>query len=326
METELTKNMLGVFLDEGSVNRGDIDFSRLKSALQEWRFFDHSASHEVSDRIRDADIVISNKVFLGAEAFQQANKLRLICVAATGTNNVDLDAAKQYGIKVCNVRGYANTSVVQHVFALILALTTHLENYRQVIRGGGWQSSVHFSMLNFPIRELSGKTLGIVGYGQLGQAVAKVAAAFGMNVLLAARPGLKDTRPERVPLEKLLPEVDILTLHCPLSESTRGLIGDRELSLMKPGAILINAARGGIVDEPALAQALRDGRLAGAGVDVLTVEPPRQGNPLLAEDIPNLIVTPHIAWASVESRQRLINEIGTNIEAFLKDEPRNVVA
>ena len=169
--------MLGAFLDEGSVNREDIDYSRLKSALSSWRFFDHSANHEVIDRIRDADVVISNKVFLGVEAFKQANKLRLICVAATGTNNIDLAGAKQYGITVCNVRGYANTSVVQHVFALILSLTTHLENYRQAVRAGAWQSSVHFSMLDFPIHELSGKNLGIVGYGQLGHAVAQVGAA-----------------------------------------------------------------------------------------------------------------------------------------------------
>jgi len=316
--------MTGVFLDTATLQRGDLDFARLTAALPTWKYHDATPTAQVEQRIAQAEVVVSNKAYLGAEALAVAEKLKLICVIATGTNNVDLAAAKARGIAVCNVTGYAASSVTQHVFALILALVTQLEKYRAAVKDGAWQRASGFSMLDFQIWELAGKTLGIVGYGSLGQAVARVAEAFGMRVLIAARPG-QSMVAGRVPLHDLLRQSDVVSLHCPLTEQTKGLISARELALMPPHALLINTARGGIVDEYALAEALRAGRLGGAGVDVLSIEPPVEGNVLLAADIPNLIVTPHIAWASREARQRLVDETAKNVVAFLCGEVRNRV-
>ncbi len=296
----------------------------LEQALPQWRFHAATGSDETLERIRDATIVVSNKVVLDRERLRQARRLQLICIAATGTNNVDLEAARELGITVANVTGYATPSVVQHVFSLMLALTTRLVDYNRVVADGAWQRSRQFCLLDFPVQELAGKRLGIVGYGELGRAVADVAKAFGMQVLIAQRPG-GALQKGRIPLEELLPQVDLLSLHCPLAENTKNLIGQKELGLMKSRALLINTARGGIVDECALAAALRSGEIAGAGVDVLAREPPAEGGPLLEPGIPNLIVTPHTAWASRESRQRLVEELAANIRAFFKGEARNLV-
>ena len=213
--------------------------------------------------------------------------------------------------------------MTQHVFALLLSLTTQLGKYRRAVMRGDWQQSHHFCLLDYPIEELAGKTLGIIGYGELGKSVANVAKAFGMKVIISQRPGAIP-KPDRVEMEQLLQSADVVSLHCPLTPDTQGLIGRDQLRSMKSSALLINTARGGIVDEAALADALRDGYIAGAGVDVLSEEPP-QRNPLLDKDIPNLIVTPHIARASRSSRQRLLSEIGHNIQAFLDGRPRNLV-
>ena len=317
--------MTGIFLDTASIQRGDLDFTRLTGALPAWKYHDATPVEQVAQRIAPAEVVVSNKAYVGADALASAAKLKLICIIATGTNNIDLNAAKVRGIAVCNVTGYAPPSVSQHVFTLILALVTQLEKYRAAVKDGAWERASGFSMLDYQIWELAGKTLGIVGYGSLGQAVARIGEAFGMRVLIAARPG-QAASAERVPLHDLLRAADIVSLHCPLTEQTKGLIGAVELALMQPHALLINTARGGIVDEVALAQALRARRIGGAGVDVLTVEPPVEGNVLLAADIPNLIVTPHIAWASREARQRLLDEVALNIAAFLRGESRNRVA
>ncbi len=314
----------GVFLDLATLDRGDLDLGMLKGTLAHWDLYDATRPEEAAARIRDVEVVVSNKVVLDRPRLSQAPNLKLICVAATGTNNVDLAAARELGIAVTNVAGYATASVVQTVFGLILALTLRLPEYQRLVAGGAWQRSSQFCLLDFPFRELAGKTMGIIGFGTLGQAVARVAEAFGLRVLVAERPG-GPPQSGRIPLEPLLGEVDILSLHCPLAANTRNLIGARELSLMKPDALLINAARGGIVDEAALAEALRAGRLGGAGVDVLSAEPPTQGNPLLEPGILNLIVTPHIAWTSREARQRLANEVAGNIRAFLAGEKRNRV-
>ncbi len=316
--------MLGVFLDRDTVDTGDLDLSRLRAAMPAWRLFDVEDAVPIDGRLAGATVVVTNKVLLDSARLEAASGLRLVCVAATGTNNVDLEAARRLGIVVSNVRGYATPAVVQHVFALILALSTRLLDYREAVRAGRWHLSRQFCLLDFPIREIAGKTLGIVGYGELGRGVARIAGAFGMEVLVARRPGSSPT-PDRIPLTELLPRVDVLSLHCPLTPQTRGLIGERELALMRSDALLINTARGGIVDEGALAVALRDGRLGGAGIDVLSREPPVEGNPLLAPEIPNLIVTPHSAWASREARQRLVDEIASNIDAYLSGAPRNVV-
>jgi len=315
----------GVFLDLASVNTGDLDVSSLRAACECWTFHDRTSTEETRERIADAEVVVSNKVVLDRDLLASATSLKIVCVAATGTNNVDFDAARMLGIAVTNVTAYGTPSVVQHVFALMLAHATRLLDYRRAVAQGAWARSNQFCLLDFPIREIAGRTLGIVGYGELGRGVARVAETFGMEVLIAQRPG-GAPQPGRIPLEDLLSRVDVLTLHCPLTEATRNLIGPAELARMRPDALLINTARGGIVDEPALAEALRRGVIGGAAVDVLTIEPPRGGNPLLDPTIPNLILTPHTAWASRESRQRLIDQVAENIRAFAEGRERNRVA
>lgn len=317
--------MLGVFLDRGSVNAGDLALSGLEEALPRWEFYDETSPHEIASRIADSEVAVTNKVVLDADILGAARRLKLVCIAATGTNNVDLVAASRLGIKVCNVRAYATASVVEHVYALILALARRTCDYDGLVRAQGWQESPHFCRLDYPIRELAGRVLGVVGYGELGRAVARAARAFGMDVEIARRPGAVQAQAGRRPLAELLGQVDVLSLHCPLADNTRGLIGVRELALMKADALLINTARGGIVDEQALADALRAGRVGGAGIDVLAHEPPAAGSPLLAGDIPNLIVTPHVAWASRAARQRLVDGLADNIRAFCAGRPQNLV-
>ncbi len=317
--------MTAVFLDRDSLNHDDLDFSSLQSTLADWRFYADTQPEQTASRIADAEVVVSNKVMLDEAALDAAPKLKLIAIAATGTNNVDLNVAARRGISVCNIRRYATPSVVQHVFALLLSLTRHLNDYQAAVRRGDWQRSGQFCLLDYPIRELGDLTLGIIGYGELGRAVADTAdRAFGMRVLLAQRPG-GPAQPGRIALHELLPQLDVLSLHCPLTAETRGLIGREQLALMKPDALLINAARGGIVDEAALATALLGGKLGGAGIDVLSEEPPTADSPLLQQALPNLIVTPHIAWASRQSRQRLLDQLAENIAAFVAGRPQNLV-
>jgi glycerate dehydrogenase len=314
----------GVFLDRASLDQADLDFARLQSSLEAWKIYDTTTTEQVIDRIANAEVVVSNKVVITAEHLARSKRLKLICVAATGTNNVDLQAAAQQGVTVCNVTAYATPSVVQHVFALILNLLRHIPDYQRAIAQGRWQRSDQFCLLDYPIAELQEKVLGIVGFGELGQAVARVAECFGMQVLVAERPGALSASGHRLLLHEMLPQIDILSLHCPLAANTRGLIGRAELALMKSDALLINTARGGIVDEVALAEALRSGQLGGAGIDVLAQEPPVD-NPLLDCDIPNLIVTPHIAWASRAARQRLLDQVADNIRGFYAGNPQHVV-
>lgn len=313
----------GVFLDRDSVG-DDLDLSALHGLADRWDLHGATDAGDTLARLQGADLVISNKVVLDRDTLAACPQLKLICVAATGTNNVDLAAAREFGMTVSNVTAYGTPSVVQQVFALLLALTTRLLEHRTAARDGRWAASPYFCVLDLPFRELAGKTFGIVGYGELGHGVARVAEALGMDVLISQRPG-GDDRPGRVPLDELLARADVVTLHVPLADNTRNLINAERLALMKPDAVLINAARGGIVDEAALAAALRNGRLGGAGLDVLAVEPPRDGNPLLDLDLPNLIVTPHVAWAARESRQRLMDQVVDNIRAFIDGAPRNRV-
>ena len=316
--------MRGVFLDSATVDQHDLDLDALEASLPDWSIRTATPDNEVRRAIQNADIVITNKVMLDRETLQSSNTLKLVCVAATGTNNVDLAAAAEYGITVCNVHGYATTSVVEHVFSLILALTRHLHDYRTAVNEGKWRNAESFCLLDYPVRELAGQTLGIIGYGELGSAVATMGKTFGMKILIAQRPG-GALQTGRTPLQQLLSQSDIISLHCPLTDTTRNLIDHGEFALMSRETLLINTARGGIINEAALKQALQSGQIAGAAIDVLSEEPPRHGNPLLNEPIPNLIVTPHIAWASINARQSLINELTENIHAFLKGQPRNVV-
>lgn len=316
--------MRGVFLDKDSVDHQDLDWSALDAALDSYQCFGHTAPGAIGERIDQAEVVITNKVVLDGEQLGRAERLKLICIAATGTNNVDLEAAGQRGIAVSNVTAYATQSVTEHVFAMLLSLIRQLPAYTRAVANGAWSRSTHFCLLDFPITQLAGKCLGIVGYGELGQSVANMARAFGMEVLISQRPG-GEAQAGRVALEQLLPRVDVLSLHCPLTQATRDLIDAAALERMKPDSIVINTARGGIVDEAALARALREGEIGGACIDVLSQEPPPVDHPLLAEDIPNLLLTPHIAWASVQARQRCLDEVAANIEAFRRQQVRNRV-
>ncbi|SDK35303.1 2-hydroxyacid dehydrogenase [Pseudomonas indica] len=313
-----------VFLDHASLDLGDLDLAPLRLAFDELVLHSGSTPDEVVERLQGAQVAISNKVPLNAETLAVCPELKLILVAATGTNNIDLIAARERGITVSNCQGYGTPSVAQHTLMLLLALATRLPDYQAAVRAGRWQQAAQFCLLDFPIVELEGKTLGLLGHGELGGAVARLAEAFGMRVLLGQLPG-RPPREDRLPLDELLPQVDALTLHCPLTEQTRGLIGAAELALMKPNAFLINTARGGLVDEQALADTLRRGHLGGAATDVLTQEPPRDGNPLLAGDIPRLIVTPHSAWGSREARQRIVGQLAENATAYFAGAPRRLV-
>lgn len=313
-----------VFLDHASLDLGDLDMSPLREVFGELVLHPTSRTEQVAERLQGAQVAVSNKVRLDAETLAACPELKLILVSATGTNNIDLAAARARGIVVANCQGYGTASVAQHCLMLLLALATRLPDYQAAVRDGAWQRASQFCLLDFPIIELEGKTLGLLGHGELGGAVARLAEALGMRVLLGALPG-RPARADRLPLDELLPQIDVLTLHCPLTEQTRNLIGARELQLMKPQALLINTARGGLVDEQALADTLRAGHLGGAAFDVLSEEPPRQGNPLLADDIPRLIVTPHNAWGSREARQRIVAQLAENASAFLAGAPRRTV-
>ncbi|MCB1755361.1 MAG: 2-hydroxyacid dehydrogenase [Gammaproteobacteria bacterium] len=316
--------MRAVFLDTATLGP-DIDLSPLTADGNDWVLYDTSEPAEVAARIREAEIVVSNKAILDADAIRAAKSLRYITVPATGTNNIALDVATTLNIPVSNCVAYGSASVVQHVFALILALATRLPDYHRAALDGRWAASPMFCLLDFPILELHGKTLGIIGYGELGKGVGRLAEAFGMRVLVANRPGKKTLDDDRLPLDELLKQSDIVTLHCPLTKDTENLLTAREFSLMPAHAFLINCARGGIVNENDLRDALINGVIGGAGVDVLSEEPPRHGNPLLSADIPNLIVTPHSAWASHESRQRVVQMTADNIAAFSRGQGLRIV-
>lgn len=328
--------MRAVFLDYDSLGPADTDRSPLTQLLPDCEFFGTTPAGERAARIADAEIVLVNKVVLDQPVLEAAGHLRLICVAATGTDNVDLATAGALGITVCNIRDYCTPSVVQHVYALLLTLNQQLATYRKRVERGDWSSSAQFCLLEPPVRELAGKTLGIVGLGTLGQAVADAGKAFGLKVLAARQPyrhddlshlyNVSDSEVPRIGFGALLARADYLSLHCPLTRESLGLIGADAIRQMKPGAILINTARGGLVDAEALLAALADGRLAGAGIDVMDTEPPPATHPLLDTRRPNLIVTPHIAWAAREARQRAIEELAANVAAYQRGEPRNRVS
>lgn len=316
-----------VFLDAGTF--GDVSFARF-TARWESAIHTLSAPDEIPRRLAGYDAAIVNKVVLDRSIIESPNAkdLKLIAVAATGTDNVDLEAARRRGVRVCNVPGYATQSVAQFTMAVVLELATRACGYRERVRQGAWQKSPMYTLLDFPSFEIQGKALGIVGYGNIGRAVAEMAKGFGMEVLVSHRPGSRDpTPPGRVSLNDLLARADIVTLHCPLTSQTRHLINSQALALMKPTAYLVNTARGGLVDESALIQALRQGRLAGAALDVLTEEPPSADHPMIkaVAELDNLFVTPHCAWTAREARQRLMDEVAENILAFTEGRERNRV-
>lgn len=317
-----------VFLDAATY--GDIS---LKRFTDKWHCAIHQITNpdETAQRLAGQSIAVTNKVVIDKSLLSppQARDLKLIAVAATGTDIIDCEEAARRGVKVCNVPGYATQSVAQFTLALILELATQAGRYADAVKADKWQKSPVFSLLTFPTIELSGKKLGIVGYGSIGQAVAQMARGFGMDILVAARPGTTGPIPQgRVALEPLLREADIASLHCPLTPETRNLINESSLALMKPTAFLINTARGALIDEGALIVALREKRIAGAALDVITKEPPSADHPIVlaAKDLDNLIVTPHTAWSARESRERLLREVEENIAAFLEGRDRNRVA
>ncbi|TXH24665.1 MAG: D-2-hydroxyacid dehydrogenase [Elusimicrobia bacterium] len=293
-----------------------------------WVEYAHSGQDEVADRLSTATIAVVNKLRVDADVIAVLPDLQLIAVTATGTNNIDLVSCQQRGIVVCNIRGYAEATVPEHVFALLLALSRHLCAYREAVTRGRWQQAEQFCFFDYPIRDLNGATLAIVGLGSLGAGVARLGTAFGMRVVRCERKRASSVRPGYVAFDRGLAEADVVSLHCPLTAETLDLIGEDELRQMKRSALLINTARGGLVNEAALARALREGWIAGAGFDVLSQEPPVAGNVLLAPDLlalPNFLLTPHVAWASRPAMQRLADQLIDNLEAFVRGEPRNLV-
>lgn len=314
-----------VFLDAGTVDWNDLSFKELE-ALGKFRACRLTKLGEVEKRSRAAEIVITNKCRFEARLLGRLKNLRLIAVTATGVNNIDLAAARKHKIAVANVPRYSTETVVQCTFGFLLALAGSLVKFHEAVRSRLWSRSHFFTLPYYPIREIWGKTLGILGYGAIGRRVAQAAKAFGMKVLVGRTPGKKypsASKVRRVSFRRVIRESDFLTIHAPLTKLTRNLIDETVIRKMKPGAFLINMARGGIVDEIALRRALVSGRLAGAAADVLTAEPPPRNHPLLGA--PNMLLTPHVAWASVEARRRVVREVAQNIKAFQKGKRRNRV-
>jgi len=310
-----------VFLERNTFN---VPFRRPAFA-HEWSEFGETAPGEVVERLAPATIAICNKLPLRAETLSQLPKLKLIAVAATGVDNVDLAYCHSHDIAVCNTRGYAVNSLPEHALMLMLALRRNLIAYRNDVKAGRWHDAKQFCLLDHPIGDLRGATLGIVGFGTLGKSTAQLGRAVGMEVIVAEHKNATTVRDGRVEFQEVLRRSDVLSLHCPLTDETKNLIGTDELAQMKPDAILINTARGGLLDDRALIEALKNGRLAGAGIDVLRNEPPREGNPLLEVDLPTLIVTPHNAWASRQAMQTLADQLIENLEAFVRGSPQNLV-
>jgi len=289
--------------------------------------FAKTAPAEVAERIRDAEIVITNKAPLRREVIAGARNLRLVAVAATGTDVVDVQACAERGVTVSNIRNYAVHTVPEHTFALIFALRRSIAAYRDAVIRGRWQEAGQFCFFDFPIRDLAGSTLGIIGDGALGRAVADLGRAFGMRILFSAYKGVSGMGPLYTPFDEVMRISDVITLHLPLMPSTQNLISEREFALMERRPLLINTARGGLVDEQALATALDQGQISGAGFDVVTEEPPPPDHPLIRlAGRPNVILTPHVAWASQEAIQSLADQLIDNIEAFWSGAPRNVVS
>ncbi len=312
-----------VFPDESTIPfNDDIDFSVFRQ-LGDYVGYSHSTEEEIIERAAGAEVVIPNKVRMTPRVIGSLDSLQLIAEIATGYDNVDLDAAKKSGVTVCNVAGYASNTVPQHTFALILNLATKAHLYHRDVMAGEWAQASSFNLLNYHAFELRGLTIGIIGFGTIGRGVARIAEGFGMRVLAHDVIGIHGAEYSNTDLETIFRESDFVTVHSPLTDQTRNLIDADVLNKMKPTAMIINTARGGIVDEEALAAALNSGRIAGAGFDVLTSEPPTHGNVLL--DAKNVIITPHCAWSTREARQKLVDETAENIQAFFAGQPRNVV-
>lgn len=320
----MTEKARVVFLDRATVSRETV-FRPLGFA-HEIESFQTTSSEEVAGRIREADIVICNKVALDRATLEGARRLKLIAVAATGHDPIDTEACRELGITVSNVRGYARDTVPEHTFALMLALRRSILPYRASVIAGRWQESGQFCYFDYPIADLAGATLGVIGDGTLGRAVAKLGEAFGMRVLFAAHKGREGMGSLYTPFEEVLRASDVLTLHCPLTERSRNMIGRREFELMQRRPVIVNTARGGLVDEDLIGWALDEGHISGIGFDVISEEPPGRDHPLMRlAGRENVIITPHVAWASQQAMQAMADQLMDNIEAFWRGEPKNVV-
>lgn len=317
--------MKGVILDAASLGKGDLPLDPITELLETWDVHETTAASQVAERIKDANVVLTNKVPLSEQSIASAPGLELISVLATGTDNIDTAGARTHNVTVSNAVAYATPSVMQHTIGLMLALSTRLIDYVRDVEAGKWQNSPAFCLLHYPITELSGKELGIAGYGELGRNIARLAEAFGMSVKISQRIGETDSTAGRIPFEELVETVDYLSLHCPLTPRNRHMINEDILARMKPSAFLVNTARGGLVDSDALISALKQRTIAGAAIDVLDQEPPDETEPLAGTNLDNLIVTPHNAWGAIESRQRLILQMRENILAYLDGNPVRVV-
>lgn len=313
-----------IALDAATLEGGAVSLAPIEQVADELIRHPATSTEALQQRVAGAQVLITNKVPLGAAAMDAAPDLALVCIAATGTNVVDLHAAAERGIAVCNVPGYATQAVAQYTLALLMALATRWHESMRLVHAGAWSRAPNFCLTDFPSTELEGRTLGVVGYGAIGRRFARMAAGVGMRVLVAERRGAAP-REGRVDFDEMLARVDVLSLHCPLTDETHGLIGAAELAALGPQGWLINTARGALVDEMALAQALRAGTLGAAALDVISDEPPPPKHPLLATDLPRLLVTPHCAWASDQARQRLVDVIAANIRAFRGGECLNRV-
>lgn len=311
--------LTGVILDSETL--GDVDWSSIQQLPIDWQIYDRTQKKDIEKRIQSAEIVLTNKVVLGAQQLKRSTNIRYIGVLATGVNNVDVAHCEHNHIRVRNVSGYGTHSVAQHTLMLMLMLATSVSRYISDVQDGKWQQSKQFCLLDHPISELAGKHLIIVGYGELGRAVAKLAKAFDMKVSIAQRPNTtypsEDTL--RQPLDSLLPTADFVSLHCALSDDTHHLFDAKRLSLMRSSAFLINTARGALIDDIALLHLLKHNGIAGAAIDVVDYEPPRDSHPLFAVKSHNLLITPHVAWASRESRQRLVDMAADHLSNFLKE-------
>lgn len=291
----------------------------------DWIEYGETFSEQVVDRLRGATIVISNKLPLREDELSQLPELKLIAIAATGSDNIDLDYCRKHGIAVSNTRGYAVNSVPEHVLMMILALRRNLLAYREDVQDGKWQQSKQFCLLTHELHDINRSTLGIIGHGSIGKAMARLGESIGMRLLISEHKNAARIREGRTSFEDALRQSDVVSLHCPLTDETRDMLGRAEFAMMKPNALLINTARGGLVEDAALIEALQNGAIAGAGYDALREEPPRQGSPLLNLNLPNFIITPHVAWASNEAVQALADQVIDNIEAFIAGTPRNLL-
>lgn len=313
-----------VYTDAYTLNPGDLDWTPITS-LGSVTLYDRTAPDHLIERLKDADMVLVNKVKMNRQTLEQLPKLRYIGVTATGYDIIDVKAAREQDIVVTNVKGYGSASVAQLTISLLLELTNHVGLHADSVRAGDWAQNPDFCYWKTPLVELAGKTLGVVGYGDIGKSVAAIGLAFGMNILVNRRHS--DEKPPEgiryVDQATLFAESDVVSLHCPVTDENRAFVNRTLLNQMKPTAFLINTSRGALINEPDLAEALNEGRIAGAGLDVLTVEPPLPNHPLFSAR--NCLITPHLAWATLESRQRLLHETAENIRAFFSGKPRNVV-